>query len=950
VRCGRSIGKGLVILLSLSHLGAAQVPEGPQLRVETGSHTAAIETIGVDGAGKYLVTGSLDKTVRIWDLADGALLGVIRPPIGPGHQGQLHAVALSREGELVAADGSTGSGPAQEYAIYLFARATGRMLKRIGGLPGTVRQLTFSRDGKRLAAAISSGGVRLYSVQDGQELGRAMKCDADDRVSTSSGAGFDFDREGRLAASCNGGGDLRIFDAELKPVLSTAAPEWAHLESPRFSPDGQRIAAATRYGKVFVFSARDLHLLYAINTEDSASHFAWSPDGDDLCVLGIGRAYMTCWRNGGLASRRLSIPDLVPAAIAAVPQGFVVCDYSSAIWRISMKDPPSRITGPLIGDIYMNRDEHAVVVNFFGSLRTSNSGEVVQFGYLYFGDRSAVFSVRDRELGEAPHQGDRLEPARTKTPGLDLQHLPDNWLWSAYAIAPDERSFVVGTDEKLMLLDRKRKTLWEITTPSHTAAVNISGDGRVVLAAFSDGTIRWYRVKDGQELLTLFLHIDHKRWVLWTPSGYYAAAVGAEELVGWHVNQGPEQASDFFPISRFRDRFYRPDIVARILSTLDEATALAQADSAAHRKGDAPLLTRLLPPLVTILSPANEAKVRSTDVRFKIAVRSPSGDPVTAVRAYVNGRPAVTTRGLTLDVSRLAAPQSAETYTLTVPIPQHDCTVAIAAETGLSSGEPAAVKLLWAAPATLPERKPKLYVLAVGVGAYANPDYRLDLPAKDARDVAAAWKAQEGGLYREVEIRLLTDEKAKRDSILGGLEWLQDRTEQRDVAVLFFAGHGLNDPVSQEYAYLPHDADLSHRLRTLIPNRDFRAALAAIRGKVLVFLDTCHAGNLLGGASLRDLHDLTRTINELTSAESGIVVFAASSGRGTAQESAELKNGAFSRALIEALSGKAKGDADGALRITAIERYLAERVPELTHEQQSRYRASPTRSRTFPWL
>ena len=51
------------------------VPSGkPFLRLDTGGHTAPIYRIAVDAAGQYLVTGSFDKTARVWRVADGALL------------------------------------------------------------------------------------------------------------------------------------------------------------------------------------------------------------------------------------------------------------------------------------------------------------------------------------------------------------------------------------------------------------------------------------------------------------------------------------------------------------------------------------------------------------------------------------------------------------------------------------------------------------------------------------------------------------------------------------------------------------------------------------------------------------------------------------------------------------------------------------------------------------
>ena len=62
---------------------------------------------------------------------------------------------------------------------------------------------------------------------------------------------------------------------------------------------------------------------------------------------------------------------------------------------------------------------------------------------------------------------------------------------------------------------------------------------------------------------------DKKRWVLWTPEGYYDAGPGAEDLIGWHVNRGLDHEADFFSASRFRDRFYKPEVTSAVLRTLD---------------------------------------------------------------------------------------------------------------------------------------------------------------------------------------------------------------------------------------------------------------------------------------------------------------------------------------------------------------------------------------------
>src|SRR5207247_10659615 len=65
------------------------VPNTPVLRLETGRHTSRITEISTDFASRYAVTASVDKTARIWDLATGELISILRPPIGFDTDGML---------------------------------------------------------------------------------------------------------------------------------------------------------------------------------------------------------------------------------------------------------------------------------------------------------------------------------------------------------------------------------------------------------------------------------------------------------------------------------------------------------------------------------------------------------------------------------------------------------------------------------------------------------------------------------------------------------------------------------------------------------------------------------------------------------------------------------------------------------------------------------------------
>ena len=110
----------------------------PVLRIEPGMHTAPIKSVGVDAACTLMVTGSDDKTARLWALpqeegGSPELLRTLRVPIGEGDDGKVYAVALSPDGKWVAAGGWDARYSVDKtMSAYIFEAATGRLVTRLG--------------------------------------------------------------------------------------------------------------------------------------------------------------------------------------------------------------------------------------------------------------------------------------------------------------------------------------------------------------------------------------------------------------------------------------------------------------------------------------------------------------------------------------------------------------------------------------------------------------------------------------------------------------------------------------------------------------------------------------------------------------------------------------------------------------------------------------------------
>lgn len=234
---------------------------------------------------------------------------------------------------------------------------------------------------------------------------------------------------------------------------------------------------------------------------------------------------------------------------------------------------------------------------------------------------------------------------------------------------------------------------------------------------------------------------------------------------------------------------------------------------------------------------------------------------------------------------------------------------------------------------------PRLHVLAIGVSEYQRAEYRLGLAAKDATDFGNAMRLQAGRQYRDVQVRSLTNQQATRMAVIANLKWLSDNVGSGDIGMLFIAGHGVNGPDGQYY-FLPHDGNHEQLEKTGLPQSAIRDTLGRMRGKAVLFVDTCFGGNAAGNFRTAS-RELAPLANDLAAAENGVIVFASSSGRQLSEENDAWGNGAFTRALVAGLSGRADLMRTGRITFKGLDFYVSEEVSKLTDGRQTPVTLSP---------
>jgi WD40 repeat protein len=833
-RQGSTIGRLLAPLLTLlctaiaNTAAMAQLYDQPVLVVDPGMHTAEIFSVGVDAAGRFAVSGSQDKTVRVWSLTDGKLLRTIRIPAGPDPIGQIYAVAMSPDGALVAAGGFTRwTSAAPEEQLYLFDAGTGEMVRPIEGLSEVTRSLAFSLDGRYLAAGLAGGvsspqGLRVYD-RDRQWSEAFRDTNYGDDI-----YGIAFAADGRLATASHDG-NVRLYDQNFKLVVPPR--KMTGGKGPftiAFNHDGTLLAVGyNEAARLDILDGHSLMPLRSPNVDDYFRLVTWSKEGNTL-YAGGARGQILAWPNAGRGqphALHVGAADLI-SGLGALPSGGILVAAADPLLELLETDGrPPRWTHPSPKADFRDQQD---------TLAVSADGTIIDFGFEQSGKSRLRFDLSEPKLFSEPPADHQTFPAKQdglavnewrdgSSPTLDGKPIEMQPLEISYsrAIHPDGSRFVLGTGWSLRAIDAEDKQIWWRAVPGEARAVNISSDGHLVVAAYGDGTIRWHRMDDGRELLALFVLADKQNWVAWTPEGFYDATPGALRALQWQVNTGFDARAVTKPVNEIPN-MRRPDALKLVLQKMETARALG--------------------------IPAIDAARRA--VQKATGSTKPPGD--------------------------------------------------------------------------------RLHALTIGINDYGDRarDLTLKFAAHDAEDMANALYKQEGRYYAQViPVRHLLNNAADKATILEQLDKMALNMAsggRQDLAVVMFSGHGMM--IHDHFYLVPYGADNSSDSKleaSAIPATQIQEKILELtkHGKVLVLLDACRSENLIGlPAEKSGL--VARNVTVLTSSEADR----------DSREDPQWGHGAFTKVLLDALSGSSDADTDhdGMISVEELITYVRKHLSRLT--------------------
>jgi WD40 repeat protein len=945
----------------------------PQLVLDARGHTAAISAVLVTPDGREVITASEDKTVRIWDVAGGMTKRVLRPPLGPGDQGELYAAALSPDGKTLAVAGwGLIAGGQRSVPIYLIALPEGRIDAALRGHTDSVRVLAFSPDGKRLASGAEDSTVRVWDVA-------AHKCEQTLRGHAGPVYAAAFSPDGKRLVS--GGGvkiaradyGVRIWDLEKGKELRKLPGHHTAVTGLGWGrrKDGTEVLASCDEDGVLYFwdPNREKERLKADRAAGRRVSLHWqslvlTPDAAAALLTGHvgggeGRIELLDTATGKVLQE---LPRLTHAVTrsALSADGTLLATAGSVLVRVWKAEQGLGSAGPEPRDhasltglghgyeavgwahVKTARDDKTsrldMVVAWTNASRPGRKarprpGQSFNPVELQLGPGPSDFLPGERrrlgELAIKPRPDHRsqalVHTVGTKRGGVPLVP-PTKYRLRASTLLPGSRAVLANAVGLFAFDATTGKPLERDKFACHigVTALAVSPGDRFLLASCNDQTLRIYNVDDGALLLSLFT--AENEWVAWTPEGYYACSPGGERLMGWYVSNGPDALGTFYPAAQFKASLYRPEVISQLLRTGSLKEALAEADK--ERPGTPTAVVEVaevLPPEVTLKAPAvKDGQVREAVLEVKTTARGKGKHPVKSLQLLLDGRPYPGSQARFPGAK--AGAEVANTWKIELPEGEH--TLRVVARTEASTGFSDDLEVNFAREAP----RPRLFLLSIGIDAYADKNLKLDCAVNDAQELARTFTDKAAALFK-VQSKVLTDKEATREGIEAELKWLRANVQPHDVTVVFYAGHGEREDKS--FYLLPQDVNTKDLNKTGISGDVLKQHLATLRGRVLLLLDACHSG-----AVGRVINDLAR---DLADDDCGVIVMCAALGQEKAQEAEG--HGFFCRALIEGLRGERqapRNPRDGYVYLHHLEQYVIDRVQDLSKDAQHPTTARPT--------
>ncbi|NEO73114.1 caspase family protein, partial [Moorena sp. SIO3H5] len=517
-------------------------------------HTKAVYAIAFSRDGKQILSGSRDDTVRLWDTETGLTLHTLQ-----GHTKGVSVIAFSRDGKQIL----SGS---RDDTVRLWDTETGKLIHRLEGHTDDVDAIAFSRDGKHIISGSEDNTVRLWDTETGKIIHRL-----EGHTDTVTDIAFNPDSKQIISGSEDK--TVRLWDTETGLLIHTLEGHTRDVNDIAFSPDGKHIISGSKDNTVGLWDTESGKLLHRLEGHTSSvTDIAFSRDGKHI-ISGSKDNTVGLWdTETGLLIHTLEGHTDDVDAIAFSPDGKLILsgsvDKTVRLWDTETGQPLHTLEGHThyVRDIAFSRDGKQILSGSVDKTVRLWDTETGLPLHTLEGHPSSVtdiaFSPDGKHIISSSRDNTvRLWDTETGLPLHTLEGHTDDV--DGIAFSPDGKHIISGSEDKTV-------RLWDTETgkiihilEGHTDDVDgiaFSPDGKHIISGSEDKTVRLWDTETGKLLHTLEGHTDDVTEIAFSPDSKHIISGSRDNTVRlWDTETGKLIHAFKDHTSSVRDIAFSPD-------------------------------------------------------------------------------------------------------------------------------------------------------------------------------------------------------------------------------------------------------------------------------------------------------------------------------------------------------------------------------------------------------
>jgi len=493
----------------------------------------AVTSVAFSPDGKTILTGSLDKTARLWDAATGRPVG---PPME--HSGEVMSVAFSPDGKTIVTGSFDGK-------AWLWDTATGRPIGQPLPHSGGVGSAAFSPDGKTIVTGDSSTNARLWDAATRRPLGPPIP-------HKGGVIAVAFSPDGKTILTGGFDKTARLWDAATGQSIGASLTHSDRVKPVAFSPDGKTILTASWDKTARLWdAATGRQLGEPMNHSDRVYSAAFSSDGK-MVLTGCADNTAQLWdaATGQRVGRAMEHQGWV-RDLAFSRDGRSILtgsqDGTARLWDARVDQPvrrPLDYASRALAVTLSPDGQTLLVVGIDGKVRLWDVASGHPLGQPVASESSihaAAFSPDGKTiLAACDDNTARLWDSATGQPvGQPMKHSKTVDL---VAFSPDGQTILTASGDHTALWDAAtgRPLGPPLLHPGGVSAAAFSPDGQtIVVAASGDHTARLWDAATSRPLGQPMLHSGPVFSVAFSPDGKTILTAGrALQVARWDAATG----------------------------------------------------------------------------------------------------------------------------------------------------------------------------------------------------------------------------------------------------------------------------------------------------------------------------------------------------------------------------------------------------------------------------